>query len=308
MNDPVYNYLKNNRYSFSNTNLFHYSTRLAAWNNTDYALTDLRKLKPLFVPDDIYASLINIKKTEISTKNRLYPPREKFFAKYPELFYIDLLTTRARHLKYVYGIDISYDLFRIYDKTFLNSLKDKILLDKECIKFLSTYAITVCYMICEILDQPTDQINLDEIIEIGRTYNLEDPLEIRLYIYLFTHCIIYESNFYTETISNEKRLESFKKMLRTLDSLICKNFNLINLDNKLEFLVCCRICDFKSDIESRIYDECRKSIKSESEVFLVDKYNENKDYCNTDFNSSEHRNILYILSLNKFKPNKTLIN
>jgi len=95
-------------------------------------------------------------------------------------------------------------------------------------------------------------------------------------------------------------------MLEELEPLIEANFTTINLDNKLEFLVCSRICDFKSDLFDRIYDECERSV-SDAGTFVIDVHNENIQESRNDFVSSEHRNVLYIMSTSTYTPHSTLV-
>ena len=95
-------------------------------------------------------------------------------------------------------------------------------------------------------------------------------------------------------------------MLDTLEDLIDNNFDKINLDNKLEFLVCARICHYESNLFKRIYEECEKSISPEG-IFIIDRHNQNVQKDRSNFTSSEHRNVLFIMSTTEYLPHSTLI-
>jgi hypothetical protein len=124
-------------------------------------------------------------------------------------------------------------------------------------------------------------------------------------MYLFTHCIIGDSNFYTQDI-NPKNRPAFRQMLKILENIIAENFQVINLDNKLEFLVCCRICGYETGLSEPIFNECRESLSDEGH-FLVDKHNQNAQDSRQTIAGSEHRNVLFIMSSSLYRPHSTLL-
>ena len=128
-------------------------------------------------------------------------------------------------------------------------------------------------------------------------YDLSDPIQLQLYIYLYTHCVIGESHFYAHAIP-ERYLPVYRQMLDELETVIEKRFTEINLDNKFEFLVCCRLVGKESSLTRRIDDEAHKSISTEGN-FIVDRHNTNPQSANTTLALSEHRNALYIMAMNE---------
>ncbi|MET1033374.1 MAG: hypothetical protein ABWX94_02655, partial [Candidatus Saccharimonadales bacterium] len=122
----------------------------------------------------------------------------------------------------------------------------------------------------------------------------------------YTHCIIGESNFYTRTIP-DYAASIYRDMLTSLEVLITEHFDDINLDNKLEFLVCCRICSYETDLFDRIYEECSKSL-SPNGTYLIDTHNGHTAQQNrTSLQASEHRNVLFLLSCSPYRPHSTLV-
>jgi 2-polyprenyl-3-methyl-5-hydroxy-6-metoxy-1,4-benzoquinol methylase len=86
------------------------------------------------------------------------------------------------------------------------------------------------------------------------------------------------------------------KMLEKTEAIIQNNFEKISLDNKFEFLVCSRICDFHPAIENAILEEAARSLSPDGN-FLIDTLNTKAATKErNDFIGAEHRNILAIMS------------
>jgi hypothetical protein len=139
------------------------------------------------------------------------------------------------------------------------------------------------------------RIDPNKLYLLGDGYDLSQFEHLRLLIYLYTHCIIADTNYYYQVI-NPVRKESYLQMLARLETIIHDNYKRISLDNKLEFLVCSRICKFKTDLSLMINEECEASV-SQLGTFLVDTQN---DFAHLStkktLETSEHRNVLYIMS------------
>ena len=231
--------------------------------------------------------------------------RQPYFQKYPKLWGIHLALFRVRHLKHVYDIDTTDQLFQLISRQELDSLADALTKDEEAMRILSTFAVNYLYLYKQILLGEGKYIKPERFLRISEAYDINNAEHLQLMIYLFTHCIIGESNFYTQTIS-PKNLPTYQTMLARLEQLVGNNLSLINLDSRLEFLVCCRICDFDSHLFDPIYEECRNSISQEGH-FLVDSLNQNKQEDRKNFEGSEHRNVLFIMSNSPYQPHSTLV-
>ena len=78
--------------------------------------------------------------------------------------------------------------------------------------------------------------------------------------------------------------------------MVAINYFNLSLDNKLEFLICCKLIEYNSFLEEIIAQEAEKSF-SPIGNFLVDRLNGyGIKASGKDFFSSEHRNVLYLLS------------
>lgn len=288
---------------------FHFATRVAAWLGTPPCLQHLQAMKATIVPSPYTKEAVS--KTLASLINN--PPsalinaasrREPFFARYPELRGIDFALFRVRHMKEVYGLDSRETLLDIKPASELLSLEQALMKDPEATQVLSTYAINFFYLLhkCILNDDAIDRVAL---YELGKHIDSTNPERLQLLIYLYTHCIIGETNFYAQHIPAE-HLSIYQSMLAQLEPLIRTHFDQINLDNKLEFLVCSRICNFSTDLQERVEAECNRSISNEG-TFVVDRHNANAQSSKTSFGDSEHRNVLFIMSGSPYKPHSTRV-
>lgn len=281
---------------------FHFASRLAAWENLPAAHDKLKLLQHTIAPKGkIKGSLSSLLHNPPEAKINAANTRQSYFEKYPELRPFMLALFRVRHLQEIYGIDAKDTLLELVPHEQLVNLANRLTDDKEAIAVLSTYAVNYLYLLNHILfpNQLQTQLNVQQLYEIGKSMRTDEPENIQLYIYLYTHCIIGESNFYVWPIGTEFK-NIYHQMVEDLERLIEQHFRLVNLDNKLEFLVCCRILNYASNLESEIYQECAQSVIAEG-TFLVDTLNDFAQSEKTSFADSEHRNVLFVMSGSTYK-------
>ncbi len=286
---------------------FHLATRLAAWTKDPRATALLTKLRPEFVPEPydeqvMRQTLDSLIHNPPKENMNAYGLRQEYFAKYPKLEGLHLAMFRVRHLLHVYNVDVRPIFFELAPLQECIRLEEQLLNDPQALRILSTYAVNYIYLLERVLLQhsQTSAIDIERFYNLGDEYDTTDRRHLQLLIYLYTHCIIGESNFYLRPIP-DNLLPGYRKMLHRLEDLIDHNYDDINLDNKLEFLVCCRICKLDTHLTARIEDECNRSL-SEDGVFLIDRHNNNQQLSKTSFAGSEHRNVLFILSSHPFSP------
>lgn len=289
------------------TKQFHFASRLAAWQGEPRASSLLHSLKSSIVPADVainslVAYLQVLAEQQPSSTTNAMTARAPYFARYPRLRQLNTVLFRVRHLATMYGVDAKEALARIVPFTELVHLQQQLLSDSEAVAVLSTYAINYCYLVERIVhDDPSySNIPVDVLCELSHQYDEGNRVHLQLLIYLFTHCIINATDFYLQQPPTAQ-LSAYTAMLQTIDKLIADNYRLINLDNKLEFLVCCRICNYPTSLFERIYTECQQSLSSEG-TFLVDRHNQHPQLSKTSFAESEHRNVLFIMSTTSFVP------
>ena len=307
LSDSVYQYYFLNKEHLSEDKLFHFATRTAAWLGRQESY-DLLQTSEQYVtqPDKSLEQMIaDVYATPQTGRRNAHELRQPFFEKYPKLYGAHLALFRVRHLQEVYKIDAREALFAAISRDELIELKEQLLADTEALKVLSTFAINFCYLLERVIfDDPTS-LPIETFLAIGKSYDASDKEQMQLLVYFYTHCIIGESNFYVRTIP-EDLLPLYREMLHIIEPLITKYFDDINLDNKLEFLVCARICGYDTPLFETIYEECQRSVSPEG-TFLIDIYNSNIQEDRNDFVKSEHRNVLFIMSTSPYAPHSTLI-
>ena len=281
---------------------FHFASRLGAWSRDDTAIAELEALKSTICPNDnphkLRTILQDCLNKQLDSGINAMGVRGPYFEKFPSLRGIDFALFKVRHWQTIYGFDGRDILEELLPKQEAAELQQTLLADQEAIAFLSTYAINFLYLRNRIIDQD-DSFDPAVFFDIERFYDLSDKTHLQLYVYLYTHCIIGESNFYARPITANNR--TYQEMLRRLEATIEANYDDINLDNKLEFLVCARILGQTSRLAERIYAEAEKSVSPEG-TFLIDIHNNNAQANKLSFNDSEHRNVLYIMSCTDYNP------
>lgn len=256
---------------------FHFATRIKNFFHShdfdDYLANNIpsQDLAPIFDNND-FSNVNN------------YAERKPFFEKYPNLYGIEAALFRTNHLLNEYKIDVRDQFQNFCSKERLYALSDELLSDDDAIAVLSTWAVnTIC--LTEILF-PRGQ---DVVSALGRKSLSLPSSDPALLVYLFTHIILCDSNFYTRPV---QKVELSKKLLSRAGELISQNFDSLPLDVRLEFLVCAKMLGVSyPDITQRLKDECTKIL--EEAPFLIDKRRPSEYQT---FNRSEHRNVLFIMS------------
>jgi hypothetical protein len=287
---------------------FHYLSRLASWNDNPRATKLIAAQKNILLPSREPAEVRNMLNSIIndppSAKINALTERQPYFDKYPHLRGLSFALFRVRHLLTLFSIDIRNDLLSVISETELHNLTKLLINDPAAVRILSTYAVNYVFLTEEILYFNNGiKIDFKFFIKLGEKYDRKNPTHIQLLIYLYTHCIIGASNYYANYLNDEHKLDALV-MLNDLEILIDNNFNNVNLDNKLEFLVCCKIINKTSILENKIYEECDFSISKDG-TYVIDTINSNRQSNKTSFSDSEHRNVLYIMSSKDYKPIST---
>lgn len=285
---------------------FHLASRLYLFSQDPQAQKLLQDLRPYFTHNNQPSLAIQKVVKEARAKaahgsKNAAELRQPYFEKYPELRIYLAALFRINFLKSAYGIDARQELFKQFDRKDLEQLRQALLQDASAIAILSTHAVNFFYLYDRLIKEDVESLQINLLFEIGQNnYGLSDRLHLQLLIYLYTHCIIGESRFYARHVPKPEH-PAYQKMIVYLEKLISKHFSEVNLDNKFEFLVCAKILGYKSSLEQRIMNEAAKSI-SEDGHFLIDRHNNNPQHANTTLDSSEHRNVLFLMSQAEFKP------
>lgn len=277
---------------------FHFASRLYLWNNSKDLADALKEFKAEFTADNnpkrildtVYANSLAAPVHGSKNASELRTP---YFEKYPTLKTTVLLLFRITFMLHIYGIDARSLLFDYFSRESLDALENDLRNDKPALAILSTHAVNFIYLYNLVIKEK-ETVSTEDFFKVVDAYNLQDPIHLQLYIYLFTHCIIGQSKFYYQNVEAAHK-EPYLKMQQQLEKLVADHFVDINMDNKFEYLVCCKILGTTSKLEDKIFQEAERSL-SENGCFIIDRHNNNPQAANIDLPSSEHRNVLYIMS------------
>lgn len=295
-------YYFDNADSLPRAKRFHFASRIAGWEGDKRALRLLAELRPYMYPSENNKELLS--KILTGTPGNIYTKnlRLRYFNKYPQLFGIHNALFRVRHLKQVYGIDISQTLIDLVGDKTLEELYDGLIRDPGAMRVLSRFAIDYIYLY-EILFEKTERLDPGVIKKVADGYELDDDVQRHLLIYLYTHAIIADTNFYARVIPKD-RLEIYRAMLGQIESIV--SGSKIKFDNKFEFLVACRICKLDSPLFQEVYDKVASSLNPDG-CFIFDPLVGDMETKLNSFVGSEHRNVLFVMGSSPFNPHPTLV-
>jgi hypothetical protein len=279
---------------------FHLASRLAAWEGSPAAFEILRELRPYMVPGDKRAAL-SVEMNRPVRRVYGYNLRKKYFEKYPDLFGLHESLFKIRHWKEIYGIDARDELVEVAGRDTMTQLYEKLTDDREALMILSRFAVDFIYLYETYFSEPRFDPKI--LLDYGDPHN-DDETRLNLFIYLYTHAIIAETNFYIRHIPEDK-LPIYRQMLVKMEPLLLRH-KIIKLDTQIEHLVASRLCGDKSKLEARIVDIASRSLSPDGK-FIIDEVNQRNFPSLNSFSGSEHRNVLFIMSMSPYKPHDVLI-
>lgn len=299
MNLPqeVENYYFDHISELDNDKQFHLATRLYGWSQEPRAKRMLDAFKPSYAyGKEIHEDLSGLISNPPAAKINALETRQPYFDKYPVLRGRIFALFKVRHLRDMYGIDVRQQLLTIVDRQELEELAECLVNDPEGIRILSTYAINYLYLVRQILFESPESMTgfLTSLQTVTDGYDRSDPTDVQLLIYLYTHCIIGASNFYLNAVPAHHK-ELYIHMTKELEPLLTSMYDHINLDNKFEYLVCCRIIGYDTPLFERVFEEATRSISPDG-TFVIDTHNDNRQGTKISLNDSEHRNVLLVMS------------
>ena len=273
---------------------FHYWSRLWLYNHDSVARLKLDSLKNWYLGKGDIDKRIKDLTTTTAHKDDPLTLRKAHYQKYPKLLKYSSLLFWWLMAKKIYGEDVSTDIELVAPKTEILHLYQTVLEDNEAIKILSSGATNFFYLVGEYLKI---KIDTKKLFDLSETVKIKvDRENIKREFYFLSHLIIGETCFYTK--KNLSDAETCMRAVKRMEQIIKDSYFRISLDMKFEFIVCCQILDYKSDLEGIISGEAERSLSS-SGNFLVDTHNAWIHGFGHKFARSEHRNVLYLMSRSK---------
>ncbi len=281
---------------------FHYLSRMYLWTNKKFYKKHLDLFKKEIIGNnrkEILSKLIYKPPVKNSTS-----PKKKRREKYEKHYVLNeknYALFKYLFAQSVYNKDISHEILTILDKKELIKTYNELYNDQEALINLSTPAINFLYLTRELLGKIEKKKlphNPQHFLDTVRTNYKNDTsdLTFSLKLYLLTHTIIGESLFYQRPVKDAR----YHNILKEAEKMIAEYYFNIPFDNKIEFLVCAKLCNTKSYLEPIILNEASKSF-SPLGNFIIETQESSKSNM---FGPSEHRNVLYIMATTPFKPKK----
>ncbi|NTW26740.1 MAG: hypothetical protein HGA36_00190 [Candidatus Moranbacteria bacterium] len=268
---------------------FHFAARLFLWFGDEFAKNKLAELQAEYIgknEQEYSEKITEILKEDSSNEGLLFKnERAKFFNKYPLLKRYNKILFRNLFCQIIYGINLKPVISKQINKEDLIDLKNALLHDSEAIATLSTHAINYFYTLDYYLNE--EESFLDPALFLDIVKNKKNSI---LKVYLLTHCIIGESAFYSRAI--KRNLAVYDKMFIELETIIANDYAEISLDNKVEFLVCAKLCQKKSILKEKILLDTVLSFDSNNKCFIENSGKKLKD----TFRKGEHRNVLALMA------------
>lgn len=275
-------------------NKLHFLSRLYLWLGDTDSKDRLSILLGGYNFDQVYKIYNQDKIKSFNTNNKKDSLRSIYFEKYSDINKYCRLLYLLMMYENIYQIEQKSIFFKYFDKQKVEEVYNNLIKDSFAVAYISTNAINFVYFYKKWFcgeSQPLDLFFIKN--EVGKVYDIENTENLKLLIYLYTHIIIGESQFYYKKIEPYRRKE-LSSIIYLLEDIIEEKYLKISLDNKHEFLVCCKLLEYKSKLETRINIEALNSY-DEEKGYLICKVN-TKSMLINNLNSSEHRNVLYIMS------------
>lgn len=288
---------------------FHFSSRHYLWFRDKKSLARLKANRIAYIgssPEEtrmMFVNMLEEKDTETTDRNE-YALRAPILKKYPRLTRYNKILFKVLFAKELFGYDtsaIALDVLPIKD---LLTYRDRLYKNPKDLCILSTFALNFIYTLEYVLDLAGKRTHnkIDPLFLLAtaqRTYKTNRVLarKFNLQLYYYTHCVINASRFYARPITKHKT--AYRNMLRECEQIISSHYFDISLDNKVEFLVCCRLLGYRTPLFEIVSSECAVSL-SDGGTYIVDTYNAHRDVARKkDLLGSEHRNILFLMAFGK---------
>lgn len=287
---------------------FHFATRIKNY----FKSHDFDQYFATYTPSQDLAAIL--RNNDFSHVNQA-AARRPYFEKYDHLFAIEAALFRVNHLLNEYNINLRSEFLRHIPLERLYSLSDALLADDGALLTLSTWAVNTIAL-TEILfprGQNVIRTLANRILTLDTTKtlapaNTSDPL---LLLYLYTHIILCDSNFYTRPVSETALAQA---MLDRCAALIEQHFDELILDARIEFLVCANLVNAAinadtttstaatsttaradtatyPELRARIAAECRQRLAEHP--YLTDP---RRPASHHTLSGAEHTNVLFIMS------------
>jgi len=297
----IRNYYQRHAHTMTEKKQFHWHSRLWLWTGDAESRKQLDQLKGYYIGEDEDSMRRKIAWHLRATTEELYESinfqkeRAKLFEVYPKLINYEQLLLLILFSKTVYGMDIGPLVREQIEFDEIVAYRDRLQSNPGHIATLASFAVNYLYLTETIVG--SKRVSPEFLYDVATRHgDTKEVSQIKLQMYLLLHCIIGESQFYSQRV--ERDLPIYTNMLKYVEQRFFTHYHQISTDLKFEFLVCAALCNYSTKLKSIMVSEGEQSL-SPIGNFIVDAYNDNRRTLRRVLNSSEHANILYTMAKQK---------
>lgn len=282
---------------------FHYASRMFLWTKDNKYRQMLDELKNDFIGD---SSEQQKKVVQTTYYDFHFTPRldrqirNGDIGLYEKVVHYNDILRRYLFGKTIYNVELGKYIEELISKKDLNFIYTELIKNPEAILSISTDAINYIFYIkfyFESYYYDSISVDLESLFSLVQYYIKENSSltreKITQLMYILTHCIIGQSEFYNKPITNKKNFGNF---ILLLENTIEDYFFDLGLDIKLEFLMCCKLLNHKTHIKNLILNQAHQSISYHGN-YLEDKIRSSHTKSLADrMTLSEHSSVLYIMA------------
>lgn len=289
---------------------YHLLNHLYLWNGHTESASQLPAFKSSFYGN---SNLVRDRMTHLYDSAPKLPIKNAaelrlpYLKMYPSVRSSALVMLDALYANSLFGLDVRPILKEIMPAN-IDSVFHKLKNDYTATFYLSTYGVNFLYLYDKYFCR-ANTLKTEQILRVIATHELTSDQEFVLHCYYLTHTIINESSFYSQPLS-ETSVTQFREHLEIIDKCLLNSSmrDMLNLDCKLELLVCAKMCAVELTSKQAILSEAMSSVSADG-TFLIDRHNKVGQYSHSDLDKSEHRNALFLMSQLEYDPSpKPILN
>lgn len=261
---------------------FHFASRLYLWQQLPQAEVWLKRLRLGFTAsDNPTKALEQLKQSE--TAKPIHHTN-------PQLHLFEHLLFRALFMSTIYELDGRSALLKVAPDSQLADLRDQLLADPAALAESSSTSVNFLFLYDRFVSRDEQSLAIRPLAEsVLNHLDLSEVKQLRRWCYFLTHAIIGESLFYARAINAPKQA-IYRDLLSELEPVLLKYQKQLTLDCLYEFLVCCQLINYKSNISL--------SNPPLADGFIVEPLRSGRQTLHV----SEHRNVLFLMSQSSFHP------
>jgi hypothetical protein len=165
----------------------------------------------------------------------------------------------------------------------------KVMTDPDKLIKLSTPFINFHYGLWLYLLHAPEKLQNRYLLDLVKSAARKKNARFSSLCYLLSHCIINGTYFYGRKIPAAE-LAPYLNMLKLLEKFIAGHSRVILLDEKIEFLLCCRLLEYKTKLEKPILRLAHRCLNAKGN--FINNLQKNGPVSPLNY---EHTNTLYLM-------------